>query len=113
MSALSPEEAIREKLTQTAGPVPYSDLVAHLQRDAVFVVAETVPLVECGVAIALDDVDRVQGFIARGELRKPSREERRDWAATPERRWTAVVVQPFVLVQDSAVLGEIAVGVDG
>lgn len=113
MSALSPEEAIREKLTQTAGPVPYSDLAAHLQRDAVFVVATTVPLVDCAVAIALDDVDQVQGFIARGELRKPSPQERQDWTSDPDRTWTAVVVQPFVLVQDPAVFEKITVGVDG
>ena len=61
----------------------------------------------------LDDVDRVQGFIARGELRKPSREERRAWPEEPGRTWTAVVVQPFVLVQDAAVLEEIALRVDG
>jgi hypothetical protein len=99
MRTLTPA-AIRGRLEETVGPVPYSDLVAHLGRDAVFVVSTAVSLVECGVSIALDDVEVVQGLIARGELRKPSAAERTSWAATPERTWTAVVVQPFVLVQD-------------
>lgn len=91
--------AIRARLEETVGPVPYSDLVAHLGRDAVFVVGPHVALVDCGVSIALDDVEVVQGLITRGELRKPSAAERAEWASTPERSFTAIVVQPFVLVQ--------------
>lgn len=94
--------AIRARLEETVGPVPYSDLVAHLGRDAVFVVSAAVSLVECGVSIALDDVEVVQGLVTRGELRKPSAAERASWATTPERTWTAIVVQPFVLLQDPA-----------
>lgn len=91
-------EAIRIKLTESMGPVVYSDLAAHLHRDAVFVVARSLELVTCGVAVATDDVDRVQAWIASGDLRKPSRAEREAWAAGSG-SFTAVVVQPFVLVQ--------------
>ncbi|MBI2392557.1 MAG: DUF2288 family protein [Deltaproteobacteria bacterium] len=91
-------DAIRTKLTQSMGPVVYGDLAAHLHRDAVFVVARSIELVTCGVAVAMDDVERVQAWIASGDLRKPSRAERDAWAAQGG-SFTAIVVQPFVLVQ--------------
>lgn len=91
-------DAIRTKLTESVGPVGFGDIKAHLGRDAVFVVAPSLELVDCGVAVALDDVDTVRLWIETGALRKPSREERAEWL---ERGGTflAVVVQPFVLVQ--------------
>jgi hypothetical protein len=91
-------EAYRVQLERNVGPVRYSDLRAHLDRDAVFLVAASVSLVECGVAIAMDDVVVVKGLIDSAELRKPSQNERASWAAAGG-TWTALVVQPFVLVQ--------------
>jgi hypothetical protein len=98
--AMTLPEAVRAKLEQTAGPVLYSDIAAHLARDAVFVVARSVSLIEGGVAVATDDVTRVEAWVASGELRKPSRAEREAWPADAGRRWLSVVVQPFILVQD-------------
>ena len=94
------EAAIRLRLTQTRGPVLFPDLRAHLERDAVFVVATTLDLVDCGVAIATDDVATVGRWIESGELRKPDAGERKTWRVAVGRRWQSLVVQPFVLVQD-------------
>ena len=80
--------------------VMYGDLHAHLQRDAVFVVARALSLIECAVAVAMDDVDLVQPWIDGGALRKPSRKERAAWPEDEDLRWRAVVVQPFVLIQE-------------
>lgn len=96
------EEGIRTRLTEVLGSVLFADLQAHLARDAVFVVGPTLSLIECGVRVALDDVGAVEGWIASGELRKPSSDERVTWSAAAGRRWMALVVQPFVLVQDPA-----------
>lgn len=96
------EEGIRTRLTEALGPVLFADLKAHLARDAVFVVGPTLSLVECGVRVALDDVAAVGAWIESGELRKPSADERTRWAEGETRRWMALVVQPFVLVQDLA-----------
>jgi hypothetical protein len=94
-------DAIRTALTSRLGPVQFSDLKAHIDRDAVFVARRDLDLVECGVAVAMDDLERVQPRLDARQLRKPSQQERSSWAAAPERRWLAVVVQPFVLVQDT------------
>jgi hypothetical protein len=91
--------AIRLRLEEIRGPVDMEVLSPHLERDAVFVVAPGVDLIECGVAIGMDDVDAVRGWIERGQLRRPSLAERRQWASEPGRSWQSVVVQPFVLIQ--------------
>jgi hypothetical protein len=93
-------QAIRERLESTLGPVFYSDFSAMLKRDAVFVVHRRVALVDCAVAVAMDDDRTVAGWIADGTLRKPSRAERDEWPTQEGRRWSSVVVQPFVLLQD-------------
>lgn len=98
---MSLEEALRLKLGEAMGPVFFSDLKAHLERDAVIVIAADLPLLDVAVAVAQDDVDLVGGWIASGEMRKPSQAERDSWPADEGRKWTAVVVQPFVLVHDS------------
>lgn len=95
---MSIDEAYRVQLTRSLGPVGYSDLRAHLDRDAVFIVAPSLSLVDCGVAVATDDVAKVKAWIDSGELRKPSKGERESFAASGA-TWNSVVVQPFVLVQ--------------
>ncbi|MCA9629879.1 MAG: DUF2288 family protein [Myxococcales bacterium] len=102
------ETAIRTRLSETLGPVYFSDLKAHLVRDAVFVVDADVSLIECGVCVAMDDVVRVQALIERGHLRKPSRQERARWADTCDAAWTAIVVQPYVLVQLTRAIGDVS-----
>jgi hypothetical protein len=97
---MSLRAATRLRLEETAGVVMYDDLRTHLDRNAVFVVRRRVSLVECGVAVAMDDVDVVRQWIEKGHLRKPSRRELATWPEASERRWRAVVVQPYVLIQD-------------
>ena len=92
--------AIRERLEATLGPVLFSDLAAHLRRGAVLVVAGGRSLIECAIAIAEDDAAEVKAWIDRGDLRRASEDEAATWSASPGRTWIAVVVQPYVLVQD-------------
>lgn len=96
---MSLEEGIAMRLRETRGPVTYGDLKEHLERDAVFIAGPDLDLVDCGVAVAADDVDRVGQWIARGSLRKPTQAERDAWPDEKAQRWVAIIVQPFVIVQ--------------
>jgi hypothetical protein len=91
---------VRERLEATLGPVVLSDLAAHLRRGAVFVVAPGRPLLECAMAIAIDDASTVKSWIDRGDLRRATDDDAEQWSASQGRTWIAVVVQPYVLVQD-------------
>lgn len=97
---MSDESELRARLQTECGEVFGSDLGAHLQRDVVLVVAAPLALLDCAVAIARDDTAAVSAWLAGGALRRPTPEERAAWPEATSRRWLAVVVQPFVLVQD-------------
>lgn len=96
---MSLPEAIRVRLEETVGEVFFSDIAAHLERDAVFIVATGISLVACGVAVATDDVEQVGTWLAGGALRKPSQAERDAWPSAPGLTFRAIVVKPFVLVE--------------
>lgn len=94
------ELSVRGRLERDAGEVLGSDLKAHLARDAVLVVGPGRELIECAAAIAEDDAVAVAAWLADGTLRRPTDDERAAWPVDAARRWLAVVVRPFVLVQD-------------
>lgn len=100
MATVHDLDAIRAKLEETLSPVLGSDLGAHLKRDGVFVVAVGHSLVACGIAIATDDSASVAVWLTNGTLRRPTAHERDSWPVDETRQWNAVVVQPFVLVQE-------------
>ncbi len=89
---------LREELSASLGPVQLSDLRAHLARDAVLVVAPTLDLLDVGEALARDDKATVGRWIESNEIGKPSLELIERWS-TEGGSWSAIVVQPFVLVQ--------------
>lgn len=100
LARMSDPSELNARLQTECGEVFGSDLGAHLQRDVVLVVNAPLALLDCAVAIARDDTTAVSAWLAQGALRRPSPEERAAWPEATHRRWLAVVVQPFVLVQD-------------
>lgn len=94
------DEALRLRLSETMGPVTFEALADHLERDAVVIVAPKLALLEAAIAVAQDEAELVEGWIASGTFRKPSAAERARWKDQMGREWNCVIVQPFVLVQD-------------
>jgi hypothetical protein len=92
---------MRETLLASMGPIELSDLRPHLTRDSVIVVDGSLDLLEVGEAVARDDKERVSAWVVGGLLGKPSLEQLARWAKTEGPAWTALVVQPFVLVQEA------------
>jgi hypothetical protein len=97
---MSDSSDLRARLAESLGPVLFSDLRAHLARGAVLVVHRDAGLLECALGVARDDVASVKAWLEHGVLARPSAEEQASWASAEGRRWLAVVVQPFVLIQD-------------
>ncbi len=91
---------IRAKLEETIGPVFYSDLRAHIARGGLLLVDPALLLIDAGLAIAMDDSVKVTQWLGKGWLRRPSEAEVTSWSQSPERRWLAIVVQPYALVQE-------------
>ncbi len=89
---------IKSQLTEELADSEWNDLIPHGKRDALIVVDESLNLVEVGEAMAQDNVFLVQNWITQGLIHKPSMEELSIWNNTPEKKFSTLIVQPFVLI---------------
>jgi hypothetical protein len=95
---------IKTQLTQELADIEWRDLKPHAMRDGLVVVHENLNLLDVGVAIAKDDVISVQHWISEQLIIKPSPEQLSSWNKAPERQFTALIVQPFVLIQEKSLV---------
>lgn len=95
----SGKKDLRAELTEMMGPVQWAYLKPHVQRDVVVVVNPNLDLVDVGVAIASDDTRAVTRWINEQLIVKPTPDELTQWSAS-NKRFTSLIVQPYVLVQD-------------
>lgn len=93
---------LRAELAEMVDEAEWDWLVPHVQRDAIVVVDPGLNLLDVGVAIANDSVASVQHWISEGLIAKPSVAQLNDWERDRSRRFTTLIVQPYVLVQDLA-----------
>jgi hypothetical protein len=88
----------KAQLTEERAEIEWRDLIPHSQRDAIIVVTAALNMVDVGTALANDDVQSVQHWISEQLIYKPSQEELSDWNGQPDRTFSALIVQPFVLI---------------
>lgn len=93
-------ENLRADLEKLLDEAEWEWLMPHVQRDVVVVVDPGLDLLDVGVAIASDNTTSVQHWIGEQLLQKPSPEQIVEWAGDRTRRFKALIVQPYVLVQD-------------
>lgn len=91
---------LRADLEAMLDEAEWSWLMPHAQRDQVLVVNSGLDLVDVGVAIASDNTAAVQVWIAEQLLTKPTANQLSDWNSEQEKRFDALIVRPFVLVQE-------------
>jgi hypothetical protein len=90
---------LKDQLTEGVAPATWEFLVPHVKRDAVIIVDDSLDLVEVGNAIAQDNTTAVQSWIKTEQLTKPSADQLATWNQDLTRKFTALIVQPFVLIQ--------------
>lgn len=93
---------LKDELKQSLDEAQWDWLMPHADRDAVIVVADGLDLVDVGFAIANDQVAPVQRWIEASLIYKPSIEQKTLWNQDQTKRFTALIVQPYVLVQEMA-----------
>ncbi|KAM3100876.1 DUF2288 domain-containing protein [Phormidesmis sp. 146-12] len=91
---------LKAELTDSIDQAEWEWLMPHAERDAVIIVAAGLALVDVGVAIVNDNTSSVQHWIAEGLLYKPSPQQKADWNLNQTKRFTALIVQPYVLIQE-------------
>jgi len=93
---------LRAELADALAEAEWDWLAPHARRDSLIVVEPGLDVVDVGVAIANDDVSRVQHWIEEDLIHKPSQTQLSDWNIDQTKRFNALIVQPYVLVQETA-----------
>jgi hypothetical protein len=96
---------LRDQLAESLDEAELDWLKPHIQRDVVVVVHPELDLLDVGVAIARDDVLSVQHWISEQLIHKPSPNQITDWNTDQTKRFQALIVQPYVLVQEAVATG--------
>lgn len=91
---------LRTELLENLDEAEWQWLIPHVQRDAVIVVALELDLLDVGVAIASDNISSVQNWINEQLISKPSVAQMADWNSDRTKRFNALIVQPYILVQE-------------
>ncbi|NEQ69979.1 MAG: DUF2288 family protein [Symploca sp. SIO2D2] len=98
---------LRAQLAEALDEATWEWLIPHAKRDAVVVVTQQLDLLDVGVAIANDDTLSVEHWISEQLVHKPFSEELTIWNTDTAKRFQALIVQPYVLVQEMS-QGEVA-----
>lgn len=91
---------LRLELTESVDEAEWNWLIPHAEREAVVVVTQNLNLVDVGEAIANDNIPSVQNWIKQQMIYKPSPEQISDWNNNDGKRFKALIVQPYVLIQE-------------
>jgi hypothetical protein len=91
---------LRAQLTELLDEAELDWLKPQLQKDAVVIVHTGLDLVDVGVAIAQDDSLVVDRWISEQLITKPNHEHLAKWHLNPQQKFRAIIVQPYVLVQE-------------
>ncbi|MFP4297766.1 MAG: DUF2288 domain-containing protein [Spirulinaceae cyanobacterium] len=94
---------LREEIAQSLDEAAWDWLMPHARRDALIVVSPSLDLLDVGVEIAQDNTPQIQTWITKKLIQKPSVDQLTLWNKTPQKRFNAIIVQPFVVVQEQAV----------
>ena len=90
----------KEELALTVDEAEWDWLRAHLERGGLIVVAPELDLVDTGSKVAGNDAAAVDGWIAAGKLAKPSQEQLAAWNEERGKRFSTLIISPFVLIQE-------------
>jgi hypothetical protein len=93
---------LRDELQESVDQAEWDWLMPHAERDAVIIVASDLDLVEVGMAIANDNTVSVQRWIDEHLIYKPSIAQKASWDQDQAKRFKALIVQPYVLIQETA-----------
>jgi len=103
------EIPLRDLLNAQSGRIGWPDLARHFARGVVVCVAPTEDLVGVAEAFVADRAEAIENLYADARLRRAQDADARRWQAEQTAFW-AVVVAPWVLVQETASPRENAAG---
>ena len=92
-------ELLQKKLNMETATMPWRELERHFAAGIVIVVDNALDLIQVAACIADDDKSAVKKWMAANQLMKVSDAQAQAWLEQDAVLW-AVVVKPFILVQE-------------
>ena len=92
-------ELKRAKINSETAKIPWAELQRFFAAGKVMRIESGLDLVDVAYALEQDDVEQVNTWTSNGQLAPVSDAQAREWVSTDALLW-AVVVKPWVLVQD-------------
>ncbi len=90
---------LKEKINLETSQIAWSELQRFFASGAAVFVDNALDLVEVAYAFSMDDKQHVSQWLATQQVALVSDEQARDWLNRNTQVW-AVVVKPWILVQD-------------
>jgi hypothetical protein len=91
---------LRQQLAEILDEAEWEWLIPHAQRDAIIVVAPELDLLDVGEAIANDNTSSVNHWINEALISKPSPIQLSEWNSDHNKKFSTLIIQPYVLVQE-------------
>ena len=89
------------KLRTEVAKVAWAPLVKHHEREALWLINESVSIVAVGVALAENDTKSITEWLQSGLMRKPVNVEVDAWEAAPKsQHFEFLILQPFVIAKE-------------
>jgi hypothetical protein len=101
MSSAPSGDELKAKLNLETSRIHWQDLQTYFARGQVVQVAADLDLLEVATELAADNKSRFQQWMSGGQVGEVSADSARSWYDQNAELW-AVVVAPWVLVQDRA-----------
>lgn len=92
----------RTMLKETLDVAEWSWLEPHMERESLVIVSQDLDILDVGVKIVEDDVNQVQEWITQELISKPTPAQCKAWEANSSKKFTTLIVQPYVLAQELA-----------
>lgn len=91
---------LRAELAEGLDEAEWNWLMPHAQRDSLILINPELDILDVAMAIANDDTAKVQRWISESLITKPSQVQISNWNQEQSKRFNALIIQPYVLVQE-------------
>jgi len=90
----------KEELALSIDEAEWDWLRAHLERDGIILVNDSIDLADAALRVAGDDTDIIAGWISAGMIGKPTESQIHAWDDNRHKKFAMLIVSPYVLIQE-------------
>lgn len=90
----------KEDLALAIVEAEWGSLRAHLERGGLILVDDALDLADTALMVASDDIEVIQHLVETGMIGKPSEAKIRSWDDNRLKKFTMLIVSPYVLFQE-------------